>query len=434
MKSGSILIVEDDAACAQYMSLALCGDFHDVLSASSGTSALLALESEAADLVLLDKGLPDIDGLELLTLIKERWPELPVIFITAASDVATVVEAVRRGAANFLVKPVGPAALLAAARASARSPQETPRPEGSMTEFVGISRAAVQVRHLVTLASRCNASVLLTGETGTGKELAARAIHRLSALRDRPFVAHNCATTPADLFDSEMFGHVRGAFTGADRDHAGLLSRACGGVLFLDELESLGLCQQAKLLRVLDDGEMKPVGSSETQVVCVRFVSATNRGPQEMMGEGTLRQDLYYRLAGFEIRLPPLRERLEDVPVLAAHFLGDSALRLAPPALELLCRLPWPGNVRQLRNVLARASAVVHDGEIEAHHVNLDLTASPHAPFLPGSHTATLKELEAEAILRALKESGGNRGRAARTLGIDRSTLRRKIQDLDLRL
>ena len=439
VKSASILIVEDDPACVQYMSLALGGEFSDVRAAASGTCALLEMEARVADLVFLDKRLPDMDGLELQTLIRQRWPDTRVVFVTAESEVATVVAAIRCGAMNYLVKPTGPAALLSAARALGRLPANGIRPDHAIAEFVGTSRSAVQVRHLITLASRSDANVLLTGETGTGKEIAARAIHRLSGLRDKPFVAHNCATTPSDLFDSEVFGHVRGAFTGADRDHVGLLSRANGGVLFLDELESLGQCQQAKLLRVLDDGEMKPVGSSLTQAVWVRFMSATNRPAQEMIREGTLRQDLYYRLAGFEIPLPPLRERLQDVPALAAHFLGDAALRLTPRALELLCGSRWPGNVRHLRNVLARAMSVAGDGEIDVRHLDLDPAAA--VPYPAGSPSdlalagpvQTLKDLEAQAILLALQKFRGNRSRAARSLGIDRSTLRRKIQELEIR-
>ena len=439
MKSASILIVEDDCDSARYMSLALGEKYSDVRTVESGTSALLEMESRVADLVFLDKRLPDMDGLEIQALIRQRWPDARVVFVTAEYDVATVVEAVHRGAMNYLVKPISPAALLAAAGTLERQPAHGPRHDNAIAEFVGMSRAAVQVRHLITLASRSDANVLLTGETGTGKEIAARAIHRLSGLRDRPFVAHNCATTPSDLFDSEVFGHVRGAFTGADRDYVGLLSRANGGVLVLDELESLGLCQQAKLLRVLDDGEMRPVGSSQTQAVWVRFVSATNRPPQEMIRERTLRQDLYYRLAGFEIRLPSLRERLQDVPALAAHFLGDAARRLTPRALEGLCRSRWPGNVRHLRNVLARASSVAGDGEIDLRHLALDPAAAeaPHAVVRPSSHSSpgggpTLKEVEAQAILQALQEFGGNRSRAARSLGINRSTLRRKMQELEI--
>ena len=442
MSERSVLVVEDDPAAAQYMGVVLAGEFENFRTAPEGIAALLSMESRLPDLVVLDLRLPDMEGLELLTLIKQRWAQVPVIVVTAAGDAATIVQAVQRGATNYLVKPVSPDILLASARKAVVACARHPGPDGNSPEIVGVSKAMVTVRHLLFLAARSDASVLITGETGTGKELVARAIHRLSGLREGPFIAHNCGTTASELFDSEFFGHRRGAFTGADRDHKGLLDKADGGILFLDELESLGLPQQAKLLRVLDDGQVRPVGSPEAHFVSARFFAATNREPVEMLREGLLREDLYYRLRGFEIQIPPLRDRPEDIPALVAHFLGGSADHLTPDALTALCGCSWPGNVRQLRNVLRVAQSVAGGYPIGRAHLQTDSSepgpSNPPRPKLPvetpaADSAVSLKNLERQAILKTLRELRGNRSQAARVLGIDRSTLRRKLRDLGVR-
>jgi len=277
--------------------------------------------------------------------------------------------------------------------------------------------------------------VLITGETGTGKELVARAIHRYSRLVDGPFVSHNCAVMPRDLFESAFFGHRRGSFTGADRDHAGLLVEAHGGVLFLDEVQALLYEHQAKLLRVLDDGDVTPVGGTKPRQVDVRFLAATNRDPRRMIADGSLREDLYYRLRGFEIALPSLRDRRGDIPMLAAHFLGERAEGFAPEALEALERAPWPGNVRQLRNAVLAAGAASAGARIGLRHLALDRASAP----APGASAAagngadalrgTLRDVERRAIVQAHEDASGNRSAAARALGIDRSTLRRKLRE-----
>ncbi|HYS04865.1 MAG TPA: sigma-54 dependent transcriptional regulator [Candidatus Dormibacteraeota bacterium] len=435
MRDRSILIVEDDPCAAQFMALAMKEEFDGVRTAPNGTEALLAMESRVPDLIFMDLGLPDMDGLELLTMLKQRWPEVPVILVTAADDVASVVESVQRGATNYLVKPVAPAVLLASAR-KAVSTAAAPRShaESGIPEIVGMSRAVVQVRHLIFLAARSDVNVLITGATGTGKELVARAVHRLSSLSTGPFVAHNCSLTPPDLFESQFFGHHRGSFTGADRDHVGLLEKSHGGTLLLDELECLSLPHQAKLLRVLDDGEVRPVGSSESRTVLVRFLAATNRDPQKMMGQGSLREDLYYRLRGLEISLPPLRERRGDVPLLASHFLGDHEGAFTPEALVALQDYSWPGNVRELRNVVRRARSLAVDRPISGRDLALrpapavipdDLARPMGSPIAAGQ---ALKEAERSTIVQALRDAGGRQTEAARTLGIDRSTLRRKVR------
>jgi DNA-binding NtrC family response regulator len=445
MAQPGLLVVDDDPASLSYLALALEGHVPSVRTAPNGIAALLAIEQELPALVISDLQMPGMDGMELLARVKERWPDVLFMLITVQQEVSVVVEAVQRGAVNYLVKPISPSVLqAAAARALAHRPRsKAPSADPSALEILGVSPAIVQVRHMVALATRSDVNVIVTGETGTGKELVSRAIHRLSALASGPFVAHNCAVTPAEMFDAEFFGHRRGAFTGADRDRAGLLREADGGVLFLDELECLSLANQAKLLRVLDDGEIRPVGSEQSRPVSVRFVAATNQSPEGMLSRRELREDLYYRLHGFEIRLPPLRERTEDIPILSEHFLRGRGATLTPAALDALQSGTWPGNVRQLRNVLLSASSATSSGRIDAR--DLDLTSS----WVPSRRSAvvpsgagrdeesarlTLEEAERRAIAQALEAHRGNLSRAAEALGIHRSTLRRKIRALGIDL
>jgi two-component system NtrC family response regulator len=366
------------------------------------------------------------------------------MMLTVESDIASVVDAVHRGAVNYLVKPVPPPLLKDAIdRAlAARSPLFSPA-EADEGGIFGRSPAMRSVRRQIALASSCEVNVLVSGDTGTGKELVARAIHRRSARGSGPFVAHNCAATPSDLFESQFFGHCRGAFTGAERDQAGLLEEADGGVLLLDELECLTFLHQAKLLRVMDDGHLRRVGGREERFVSVRYVAATNRDPRRMLDEGSLREDLYYRLCGIEIRLPRLADRPEDVPELAAHFLAGTGVSLSPEAEACLRSRPWPGNVRQLRTVLIASAARAEVGPILPHHLGPNQAYNPALPLPQPTSRASggttdpradsLRDAERRAIEHALAESDGNRSRAARALGIHRTTLRRKLRELENR-
>jgi len=450
VRNASVLVVDDDRCSLDFMRLALSGEFAQVRTATGGIEALLALEASVPDLVITDLRMPDMDGLELLQLVKERWPEVPLILVTVEQEIATVVEAVQRGATNYLTKPVSPSSLCSiAVRALATTCASRTTADRSVPEILGSSRCMVRARHLVCLAARSDVNVLITGETGTGKELVARAIHRLSSLSRGPFIAHNCAVSPQDLFESLFFGHRRGAFTGADRDHRGLLEQADGGVLFLDELECLSLQHQGKLLRFLDDGRIQPVGSEQDRVVAVRILSATNREPERMLADGSLREDLYYRLRGFEIQLPPLRGRRQDISRLAEHFLSGTGKILTSGALDALRAFHWPGNVRQLRNALQSARALASGAMIG----NRDLSLTPVSRGVlgavgtrvlePGAEESSLKpspepakiasggslrSLERQALLDALRTAQGHRGKAAQALGIHRSTLRRKLR------
>ncbi|MEE2665239.1 MAG: sigma-54 dependent transcriptional regulator [Myxococcota bacterium] len=433
------MAVDDDRSARGYLQLLLEQEGYETVTAGNGVEALVELEQGHFDLLISDLDMPEMGGAELMSHVSQRWSDLPVIVITAASEVAEIVEIVQRGATDYLVKPAAPGAVISSvARALAARPAYAVRDE-TLSAIVGTSKAIVEVRHRVTLAARSNVPVLITGDTGTGKELVARAIHASSACADGQFVPHNCAVSPRELFESQFFGHRKGAFTGADQDHLGLLREADAGMLFLDELETLDSMFQAKLLRVLDDGEVRPVGSEKTYRVSVRFVAATNCEPREMLADGSLREDLYYRLRGFEVRLPRLAERRQDIPALTRHFL-EAGPDPTPEAMAILEAAPWPGNVRELRNVVVSAAAVANGRAIEPGQLPAGLETGRDAgteerlsapAVLPGGSLA-LRDVERRAILDVMERCGGNRSKAARLLEIDRSTLRRKLQEFEI--
>jgi DNA-binding NtrC family response regulator len=429
--SDAILVAEDEPGSAEYLRLLLEGRGHAVRLAANGVEALLALEARPFDLVITDLRMPSMDGFELLSHLAQRWPDLPAIVLTANEEVEDVVEAIRLGAVNYLLKPATPASVGAAIDRALLTRKRASVASRTVPELVGTSRAMVEVRHRILMAARSDVHVLVTGATGTGKELVSRAIHTHSGLAKGPFVAHNCALSPSDLFESEFFGHRRGSFTGADRDRRGLLREAHEGVLFLDELETLDLGFQAKLLRVIDDGEVRPVGAEKAERVSVRFVAATNREARVMIDEGSLREDLYYRLRGIEIKLPALAERREDVPLLIRHFDKPGSAGFTPEAIEALCRVDLPGNVRQLRNLVQGARAAAGDAVVGVRHLAIETGRSasrgPASEGVPRG--LTLREIERRAIVQALEDCQGNRSHAAKILDIDRSTLRRKMQE-----
>jgi len=434
----SILIAEDERASGEYLKILLEEQGFAVRLTGNGVEALLALEAGAFDLVITDLRMPSMDGFELLTHLGQRWPDLPAIVLSANEEVSDVMDAVRLGAVNYLLKPATPSSVGSAVERALLTRKRTVVADATVPELVGQSKAMVEVRHRVLMAARSDVHVLVTGDTGTGKELVSRAIHTHSGLAKGPFVAHNCALSPSDLFESEFFGHRRGAFTGADRDRRGLLREAHEGVLFLDELETLDLGFQAKLLRVIDDGEVRPVGAEKAERVNVRFVAATNRESQVMIDEGGLREDLYYRLRGIEIRLPALNERREDIPLLVAHFDRPDSEGFTPEALEALCAAPLPGNVRQLRNLVQGARAAAGDVAVGLLHLPTDQLGRGGAPIPSGSGSegvprgVPLREIERRAIVQALEDCDGNRTHAAKLLDIDRSTLRRKIAEYEI--
>ncbi len=434
----SILVAEDERASGEYLKLLLEEMGSEVRLTGNGVEALLALEAGAFDLVITDLRMPSMDGFELLTHLGQRWPDLPAIVLTANEDVSDVIDAIRLGAVNYLVKPATPSSVGLAVERALLTRRRSVIADATVPELVGQSKAMVEVRHRVLMAARSDVHVLVTGDTGTGKELVSRAIHTHSGLSKGPFVAHNCALSPSDLFESEFFGHRRGAFTGADRDRRGLLREAHEGVLFLDELETLDPGFQAKLLRVIDDGEVRPVGAEKAERVNVRFVAATNREAQVMIDEGSLREDIYYRLRGIEIRLPAIADRREDIPMLVSHFDRDGAASFTPEAMEALCRAPLPGNIRQLRNIVQGARAAAGDSPVGMLHLPVDQLGRGGASALTGTGAGgiprgiSLRELERRAILQALEDCDANRTRAAKLLEIDRSTLRRKMAEYEI--
>jgi DNA-binding NtrC family response regulator len=441
--AGRILIVEDERAAADYLVTVLEGLDYEVRATGNGIEALIALEANAYDLVVSDLRMPQMDGFELLSHVKQRWSKLPVIVLTGETEVSGIVEAVQLGATNYLMKPASPAVIEAAVQRALMARPEPAAGDGSLPELVGQSAAMVEVRHRVVMAARSDVHVLVTGDTGTGKELVSRAIHTNSSRASGPFVAHNCAIAPQDLFESEFFGHRKGSFTGADRDRLGLLREADGGTLFLDELETLQPVHQAKLLRVIDDGEVRPVGDERTYSASVRFVAATNRDPQAMIDADELRADLFFRLRGIEIALPKLRDRADDIPLLVSHFLGEDGPDLTDDAMTALVEAPWPGNVRQLMNVVNGAKALCGDGPVTRRHLSMDAAVVERAPRVePEGHDGapgggvprgvSLREVERQAIKQALEDCEGNRTQAAKLLDIDRSTLRRKIAEYEL--
>src|SRR5262249_18263485 len=401
------------------------------------------------DLVVSDVRMPELDGLDLLREIKAAHPSPHVITVTAFGSIDTAKRALKLGAYDYITKPVERDELLVVIDKAleerglrhevARLRREVER-SYRFENIIGKSRAMQEVFELIRRLSQSSASVLITGESGTGKELAARAIHYNSPRKGREFMAINCAAIPDTLLESELFGYKRGAFTDAHRDHDGLFMKTQGGTLFLDEIAELSPALQAKLLRVLQEKEIRPLGATKNERVDVRVIAATNRDLEARMREGLFREDLYYRLNVIHILLPPLRERAEDVLPLAEHFLAQSAQRagkrlggFSEQAVKALLQHGWPGNVRELENVIERAVALAEGERIGLNDLPQHVRERKATDVLAGAvaRGLTLAELEREYITRVLSAEGGNKTRAAQRLGLDRKTLYRKIEEYE---
>jgi DNA-binding NtrC family response regulator len=437
-----VLIVEDDAEMLQMLRRHLERDGFEVLTAAGGRAGVAALEGAEIDVVLTDLVMGDLGGLELLAEVQRRRPGARVILMTAFGTLETAIEALRQGAYDYLTKPFKLAEVgLALRRAvddqrlrreNERLRAEVERHQG-LDRITGRSPIMQQVLKQVRTVADSDASVLLLGESGTGKELVAQALHWASPRRGGPFVAINCAAVPENLLESELFGHERGAFTGADRKRVGLFASANGGTLFLDEVGELPPAMQVKLLRAIQDRAVRPVGGAETIRLDLRLVSATNRDLAAMIGDGRFREDLYYRLAVIPLRLPALRERPQDIPVIAARLLGEAAARLGKSlegfdedATKWIVGHAWPGNVRELENVIERAAVLARGPRITLADMGTEFSLErPGATLRP-----TLAELERQYLKRVLDEVKGDRLAAAKILGISVRTLQRRLKEL----
>ncbi len=430
-----VLIVDDDAALREGLGEAVGDLGHVVIEAADGHAALDALAEGGVDAVLLDLRMPGLDGMEVLRRMRARPLRPPVAILTAVATAENTIEAMRLGAVDHLTKPIGRDDLAdVLARMLQHAPGPAPEAGPAAGAFIGSSAAMRTVQKAIGLLADGTASVLITGETGTGKEVVARSIHQHGRRAAHPFVAINCAAIPAELLESQLFGHARGAFTGAVADRVGSFREADRGTLFLDEVGDMTLAMQAKLLRVLQERTVSPVGGRPV-AIDVRIISATHRDLAEAVRDGSFREDLFYRLGVVPVALPPLRERLADLLPLAEHFLalaspGEPAKRLSPDAAALLLAHAWPGNVRELRNAMERVAAMVRQPVIDASGLGFlaPNQAPPGTDWLGGDLPAAVARLEAEMIRRALKACGGNRTDAARRLGINRQLLYEKLR------
>lgn len=435
----AILVIDDDDLTIDFVRTALTGHPVVVSGATDAASGLSAVRRLRPGLILLDLILPDADSLELLAKIRAEDPESFIFIMTGHYSTESAVKAIQAGADDYLNKPVSPETLrerverwLGQQAESHRAAQLERELLGSST-FEGIVGRTFSMLDLLTKVRRIAphySTALITGETGTGKELVSRVLHAWS-LRQGPFVVCNCASVVATLFESELFGHKRGSFTGAVSDKQGLVDAAEGGTLFLDELGEVPLDAQAKLLRLLQNRETRRVGENKSRQADIRVVAATNRDLRRMISEGSFREDLYYRLSMVRFQVPPLRERREDLPLLIRHFLERFSARYSRPTLRitkraevLLCRHSWPGNIRELENSLSYACMLTETGTVDIGDLPDYLLAGPAPDAL---NLQTLAEVEYEHVMKVLKACDGNRARAAEVLGIGRATLYRLI-------
>ena len=460
--SARVLVVDDDRTIRRNLVRLLQSEGYETLEAANGDEALASIRAADPDAVLLDLKMPGRDGLEVLGELGPALADLPVIVVTAFGGSAAAIEAMRRGAYDYLSKPFDLDEVLLTlkralrqralafevralrAQAAAESGETSEGTADTKPELIGQSVAMREVFKAIGRAAATDAPVLVVGESGTGKELAAVALHRHSSRAAGPFISVNCGALPEGLVESELFGHERGAFTGADRQKPGRFERATSGTIFLDEVGELPLSAQAKILRVLQQREFERVGGTETLRTDARVISATHRDLSKEVAAGRFREDLYYRLNVARIVIPPLRDHPEDIPALAEHILrrverrhGWGELTLSPEALVAIRERPWPGNVRQLENALARAVIAARGRTILPEHLDVEDSTNPGIPagndpldVMP--LRALLAEVERRAIQHALNACGGNRTKTAERLGISRRQLFDKIREYDL--
>ena len=445
-----ILLVEDELNMARTLAKNLERAGYQVEHAPHGEAALARLESVNFDVVLTDLKMPVMDGMDLLRAMHERHIGAAAVVLTGYGTIESAVEAMKLGAADYLIKDARPQEILltldrvlrlsSLQNENARLRREIRRLHG-FGEIIGNSESMEAVYRLIDAVSQNKSTILLSGESGTGKELVARTVHQRGILRDAPFVAINCAGLSETLLDSQLFGHRRGAFTGAVADHDGVFRAATGGTLLLDEVAEVPLGLQAKFLRAIQEREVTPLGSSRPVSIDVRLIAATNRDLEGEVREGRFRADLFYRLNVVHIELPPLRARREDIPALVEHFLAQYSEQyqvapksIAPDALEALVAFDWPGNIRQLQNTIERAFALSAADIVSLADLPPAVRGGPAPEVARGAAgpLPTLADSERQLIAAALEKSGGNKNEAARLLGIDRQRLYRKIEKYHL--
>jgi DNA-binding NtrC family response regulator len=445
MSGGKLLIVDDDKLALKALEQVLKKEGHAVSATQSGGNALTLLEKQAFDLVLAEQHMDKVDGMQILRRCREHHPDTEVVLVAGHATLESAVEAMKHGAFHYLAKPCPPdeaRRVVAEALEKIRLRRESRALRERVSGYQGKVRILSQdshMQHLLDMARQvaptdCN--ILITGESGTGKELFARYLHHHSQRESGPFVAVNCGAFNEELLANELFGHVKGAFTGAHADKSGLLEAASGGTLFLDEITEMSPAMQVKLLRVIQEKEVLPLGATRPIAVDVRFVAATNRDVQDMVRQGGFRQDLYFRLNVVNLHIPALSARKDDVPLLAHHFLlkhatlmGKDVSELAPDALDLLRAYDFPGNVRELENIIERGVALTTGRSIEPAHLPDDLRELSIRTFRKkAGRIPTLEEQERDYIGWVLQEAGGNQTQAAQLLGMDRVSLWRKLK------
>ena len=463
--SRSVLVVDDEASIRQSLTGALKDEGYKVALAASGRESIEALRADRPDVVLLDIWMPELDGIETLKQIKAEWPDQIVIMMSGHGNIETAVKAVKFGAFDFIEKPLSLERLLVLLQ-NATSVQDLARENRALRKqvqkhrtIIGESSAMKTIQELIRRVAPTTGSVLITGENGTGKELVAHSIHALSPRFSKSFVEVNCAAIPEELIESELFGHERGAFTGATQLRRGKFDLAHGGTLFLDEIGDMSLKTQAKILRILQEQKFERVGGSQTISVDVRIVAATNKDLKQEIARGSFREDLYYRLNVIPFVVPPLRERKDDIPQLAAHFLkefsathGKAPRALSPEGKEVLTAYPWPGNVRELKNLIERLmiltaesedgrpiTAAVLLGHLKDEAMTVQVedssveSADLDASSVQGRNLRDARqEFEKDFILKTLKDNDWNVSRTAQVLGIERSHLHRKIKSFGI--
>ncbi len=444
---GKVLVAEDDRNLRRVLRAMLAREGYDVAEAADGAAAQAWLSANRADALVTDIRMPKIDGLALFRHCREKRPEMPVILITAFGTIGDAVEAIRSGAFDYITKPFDEAELLrvvgTAVRTAAASDREgvSGGPAEEWFGMVGRSPAWLDLRKLIEKAAASPFSVLITGETGTGKELVARAIHRISARRDGPFIKINGAAIPPTLWEAEVFGYEKGAFTGAVTSKPGRFELADGGTFFLDEVGEVPYAMQGKLLRVLQDREFERVGGVKTLTADVRLICASNRDLKKATDRNRFREDLYYRINGIPIHLPPLRSRREDILALAESFLARSAAemgggkrRMTPETVEILEKYHWPGNIRELENAIGRAVALSEGEEITPPDLCIALADADDEPSTPDEvrFHESVRDHKRSIIRRAIRQAGGNKTKAADILGLSPTYLSRLIRVLQV--